>query len=157
MAAFIANLEARFPDLIRAQPGEESWGGFGDWLALDGRHADDARTGGTPRELIGTAFFWAMRRNMDATFYLDYFSRAKFAEGLEFRLVPNDKGRMTVTGYYLNEDVDEAGSTRYRFTLEAIQKLPNNWKLLANLDRISDPDYYRDFERQLAGRDTTGE
>ena len=57
MAAFIANLETRFPDLIRAQPGEESWSGFGDRLALDGRHADDARTGGTPQELIGTAFF----------------------------------------------------------------------------------------------------
>lgn len=57
MAAFIANLEERFPDLIRGQPGRESWHGFGDWLALDGTHRDDSRAGGTPRDLIGTAFF----------------------------------------------------------------------------------------------------
>lgn len=40
-------------DGIRAHPEKDGWGGFGDWLALDG--SGDTR-GGTPMDLIGTAF-----------------------------------------------------------------------------------------------------
>ena len=39
---------------IRSHPDIDPWGGFGDWLALDGSGKTD---GGTPRELIGTAFY----------------------------------------------------------------------------------------------------
>jgi alpha-L-rhamnosidase len=40
--------------LIRSHPDVDSWGGFGDWLALDG---GDKTEGITPRDLIGTAFY----------------------------------------------------------------------------------------------------
>ncbi|MFA7344036.1 MAG: family 78 glycoside hydrolase catalytic domain [Terrimicrobiaceae bacterium] len=44
----------RCKDLIRSHPDADDWGGYGDWLALD----DSGKTeGGTPRDLIGTAFF----------------------------------------------------------------------------------------------------
>jgi alpha-L-rhamnosidase len=39
---------------IRSHPEADPWGGFGDWLALDGSGKTD---GGTPRDLIGTAFY----------------------------------------------------------------------------------------------------
>lgn len=39
---------------VRSHPEMDSWGGFGDWLALDGSGRLD---GGTPRDLIGTAFY----------------------------------------------------------------------------------------------------
>jgi alpha-L-rhamnosidase len=39
---------------IRSHPEAHSWGGFGDWLALDGGGKVD---GITPRDLIGTAFY----------------------------------------------------------------------------------------------------
>ncbi len=38
---------------IRSHVDVDKWGGFGDWLALDGR---DAWSGGTPKDLIGTAY-----------------------------------------------------------------------------------------------------
>jgi alpha-L-rhamnosidase len=39
---------------IRSHPEVDSWGGFGDWLALDGSgHVE----GKTPKDLIGTAFY----------------------------------------------------------------------------------------------------
>ncbi|MBC8009813.1 MAG: family 78 glycoside hydrolase catalytic domain [Burkholderiales bacterium] len=40
--------------LINVHPDQVEWGGFGDWLALDGSGKTD---GGTPKDLIGTAFF----------------------------------------------------------------------------------------------------
>lgn len=41
-------------DYIRCHPDLDPWGGFGDWLALDGSGRSD---GGTPKDLIGTAFY----------------------------------------------------------------------------------------------------
>ncbi|MCX6971152.1 MAG: family 78 glycoside hydrolase catalytic domain [Verrucomicrobia bacterium] len=41
-------------DHIRCHPEKDDWGGFGDWLALDG---SGRMEGGTPKELIGTAFY----------------------------------------------------------------------------------------------------
>ena len=44
--------------LIRRHALHFPWGGFGDWLALDGGDpARGARDGGTPKDLIGTAYF----------------------------------------------------------------------------------------------------
>ncbi len=41
-------------DFIRSHPDVDGWGGFGDWLALDGSGKTD---GGTAKDLIGTAFY----------------------------------------------------------------------------------------------------
>jgi len=41
-------------DYIRAHPDVDGWGGFGDWLALDGTGRVE---GGTPKDLIGTAMY----------------------------------------------------------------------------------------------------
>jgi alpha-L-rhamnosidase len=56
MAAYIDFLVRRFPRGIRADPGIDPWGGFGDWVALDGTVRQEDRLGGTPKDLIGTAF-----------------------------------------------------------------------------------------------------
>src|SRR6187402_3069285 len=39
---------------IRSHSSVDAWGGFGDWLALDGSGRTE---GGTPKDLIGTAFY----------------------------------------------------------------------------------------------------
>ena len=57
MKAFVDNIESRYPALIRADAAVEPWQGFGDWLATDGATIGDARSGNTPKDLIGTAFF----------------------------------------------------------------------------------------------------
>jgi alpha-L-rhamnosidase len=41
-------------DFIRAHPDKDAWGGFGDWLALDGSGRVE---GGTAKDLIGTAHY----------------------------------------------------------------------------------------------------
>ncbi|MCC5850978.1 MAG: family 78 glycoside hydrolase catalytic domain [Verrucomicrobia bacterium] len=50
-------------DGVRGHPDVTPWGGFGDWLALDGSGKTE---GGTPKEYIGTAFYarnaWILAR-----------------------------------------------------------------------------------------------
>ena len=46
--------EHKVKDHIRGHPEKDDWGGFGDWLALDGSGRTE---GGTPKDLIGTAFY----------------------------------------------------------------------------------------------------
>jgi alpha-L-rhamnosidase len=46
--------EKRSKRHIRSHPDVDPWGGFGDWLALDGSGKTE---GITPRDLIGTAFY----------------------------------------------------------------------------------------------------
>lgn len=54
MKRFVDSLTAAAPDGIRVHPARTPWGGFGDWLALDGSGRTE---GGTPKDLIGTAFY----------------------------------------------------------------------------------------------------
>jgi alpha-L-rhamnosidase len=54
MARFIGYLEETSKDYIRCWDGYPGFTGFGDWLALDG---SGQTPGGTPRDLLGTAFF----------------------------------------------------------------------------------------------------
>jgi len=54
MKRFVDWIGTTSPDQVRANPAHTPWGGFGDWLALDGSGRTD---GGTPKELIGTAFY----------------------------------------------------------------------------------------------------
>ncbi len=90
MQAYLDFLERRFPSLIRSDPAVDAWGGFGDWLALDGTDPTDDRQGGTPKDLIGTAFFQysaslvsrmarAVGRDADAARYADLASRVRAA------------------------------------------------------------------------------
>jgi alpha-L-rhamnosidase len=54
MARFIGYLRDSSIGFIRSHPDWQGWHGFGDWLALDGSGKTD---GGTPKDLIGTAYF----------------------------------------------------------------------------------------------------
>jgi LPS-assembly protein len=98
---------------------------------------------------IGTATYWAMRRNMDATFYVDWYSLADFAGGLEYRYIPSQSGKGRFVGYLLPHDVDPQRSRRYFYHYDADQPFASGWRLLADVNQVSDSDFYRDFERDL--------
>jgi LPS-assembly protein len=98
---------------------------------------------------VGMAYFWAIRRNLDATFYADYYSTAGPAGGLEFRYKADERGYGQFTGYYLDSDVDPAESRRYRMNFRTTQPIGESWNLIADLNEVSDGSYYADFERDL--------
>lgn len=55
MARYMTFLaEHRVKDFIRSHPDVDRWGGFGDWLAIDGGPTLEGRT---PKDLIGTAMY----------------------------------------------------------------------------------------------------
>lgn len=111
-----------------------------------------SRRGGT---IISNALYWAIRRNMDATFYLDYLSLAGYGNGVEYRYVPSDSGRGQFTGYYIRDRLvkkeNRPGVPVDRWVINYFhnQDFASGWRLVGNANFISDFDYYRDYVRDL--------
>lgn len=105
--------------------------------------------------IISNALYWAIRRNMDATFYLDYMSEAGYGTGLEYRYVPSENGRGYFTGYFIRDQVAEREqeegipTDRWVINYGHNQIFGAGWKMIATANFISDFDYYRDFERDI--------
>ncbi len=105
--------------------------------------------------VISNAIYWPMRRNMDATFYLDYMSDAGYGSGLEYRYIPSVTGRGYFTGYYIRDRIAKAeqdplvSPDRWVINYGHNQEFGPGWRLVANANFISDFDYYLDFERDL--------
>ncbi len=106
-------------------------------------------TSGTRGTVVNTAFFWVLRRNMDATFYYDFYSDAGSGLGLEYRWLPNENGNVHLTAYELTRDVDEDRSKRYKIAMQGKQRFRSGWKLVSQFSLVSDSDYYNDFERDF--------
>jgi len=105
---------------------------------------------------IGNAFYLVMGRSQDATFFLDKYGQTGTGLGFEYRFVPARRGHGQLTGYYLEDtvadpDLPSGGRrrTRYRFKYEQTQRFAHGYRLLADLNAVSDLDYYLDFERDI--------
>jgi lipopolysaccharide assembly outer membrane protein LptD (OstA) len=96
---------------------------------------------------IGDAFFWALAPNADITLYGDYYWNGGPAAGIEANWLPTERGKVRLTGYFLDDNVRD--EQRYMGRLQFEQPFGNGWKLGADLNRISDFAYYQDFERNL--------
>ncbi len=104
---------------------------------------------------LGNAFYLVMGRSQDATFYYDRYGESGTGLGLEYRFVPAQGGRGTFTGYYLRDEVQDPTQPgddtreRYRLRFFQTQKFAGGFRLLADLNTVSDLDYYLDFERDI--------
>jgi hypothetical protein len=105
--------------------------------------------------VISNAFYWPMRRNMDATLFLDYMSHAGYGSGLEYRYVPTVTGRGYFTAYYIRDQIAKdqgkigVSADRWVMNFGHNQDFASGWRLVGNANFISDFDYYLDFERDL--------
>ncbi|HEY3176265.1 MAG TPA: LPS assembly protein LptD [Candidatus Polarisedimenticolia bacterium] len=105
---------------------------------------------------IGNALYVVLGRSQDATFYFDRYGRTGTGLGFEYRFVPADRGEGSFTGYHLddtapdpNMPTEELRRKRYRFKFVENQKFANGYSLLAEINKVSDLDYYLDFERDI--------
>jgi LPS-assembly protein len=113
---------------------------------------------------ISSALFIPMGRSVDTTLQFDFFGgRAsqdvehlpEAGQGLELRYVPTQTGTGILTGYYLREKTRQFPGApveerdRYHLNLSHTQRFPSNFKLLVDLNTVSDLDYYLDFERDI--------
>lgn len=86
-------------------------------------------------------FFWAIRDNQDATFYLDYFSKKGFGKGLEYRYIitPDIKGNFWV--YHLRDNDLNRDFLEVK-TLHDL-KLPLDISGYLDVNTVNTFDYYR--------------
>jgi LPS-assembly protein len=98
---------------------------------------------------IKNAFFWAIDKDMDATFYLDYLGDRGFKGGLEYRYALTKDTRGQANVYFIDDHV--FNKDRYAFFIQHQQKFPYGFYLKGNINHISDNRYPRDFDDDLPG------
>jgi lipopolysaccharide assembly outer membrane protein LptD (OstA) len=98
---------------------------------------------------FGEAFYWAMARNMDATFELDYFSNEGLGGGLEYRyLFPGGTGGEARLYYFRFKpgQSPDGSEDAYSVRLNHNQPLPLDFRLVANIDYQTSFDFLRQFD-----------
>ncbi|MFQ5719453.1 MAG: LPS-assembly protein LptD [Acidobacteriota bacterium] len=102
---------------------------------------------------LSNAFFWAIRRNQDATFFLDVYNQGSVGGGAEYRFVPSQRGAGQFEGFFIDEDgIDDASDPprqRWNLRYRQRQEFSRGRRFLANLEFVSDGDYFLDFSRDL--------
>ena len=97
--------------------------------------------------VISQELFIPIGRSADLTLEGRHYSKAGFGGGGKLRVLPNRSGSIDLSGFYIQDDV--AGKGRYRAEYNQTQKFRNGFRMLADLDFVSDFNYYNDFERDL--------
>ncbi len=96
---------------------------------------------------LSNAFFWAISRSQDATFFHDWYTKTGQGFGTEYRYVasPGSQGRMNFTMQNLRElsadgSVSEtAGTTRsFRIDGDLNQALPGGFRMLGSANYVTD-------------------
>ncbi|MDL1970683.1 MAG: LPS assembly protein LptD [Candidatus Desulfofervidaceae bacterium] len=100
-------------------------------------------------------FFWAIKPNMDATFYQRYMTHRGWMEGVEYRYLLNETDKGIIYFDYLNdkrEDIDfiddnlsRTNKKRWWWRSKQEHVLPGNIYAQLDIDLVSDQDYLREF------------
>ncbi len=95
---------------------------------------------------LENGFYWAFAKNMDATFFLDYLGNRGFKEGLEYRYAFTKETKGQANFYFIDDR--SLREDRYAFFVEHEQKLPYDFYLKGNINRVSDHQYFRDYKNE---------
>lgn len=101
---------------------------------------------------LSQSFFWAIKRNMDATFNLDYYAAGGLGRGLEFRYLFSNGTAGELNLYYFTfkkKPDQEAQPPGYIIRLNHNQRLPLNFSLVADIDLQSSYDFLREFDNDI--------
>lgn len=93
------------------------------------------------------AYYFAIARNQDATFYLDYLSKLGIGQGLEYRysFTHDNVGEARI--YHINVKTEDS---RFAFQWRHDGWLPNEVRMVADTEYVDDRQYFADFS-DLAG------
>ncbi len=96
------------------------------------------------------SFYWAIRRNMDATLTLDYYSARGVGAGIEYRYLfrRGTGGEVRVYTFSFKQDpkTGEKPENAYLIRLNHNQPLPFGFSLVANIDHQTSFDFLREFD-----------
>jgi LPS-assembly protein len=97
---------------------------------------------------VGGAFFWAMGRSVDQTFYFDRFSKSGFGVGHELRWTLPGPSRAIFRSYVF-EPVAQGADYDYDLDWKVAQQLPARIKLSANVRWFSNTDFQQNYQDSL--------
>ena len=96
---------------------------------------------------VRAAFYWAMRKDMDATFYFGVEGERGPKEGVEYRYAFDKDSRGQANFYFIHDSVYEGN--RDAFFWRHDQRLPEGFYLKTDINYVSDIQYPRDFDEDL--------
>lgn len=102
----------------------------------------------TRGNVVSFPFFLPLGDSADATLFTEYYTRAGWGAGAEVRAIPNREGEAHLSAYYIWDQVSDAG--RFNWKYQQTQKFLNGFRMVADVEQVSDFDYFTDFERDLA-------
>lgn len=109
---------------------------------------------------LSNAFFWAINRSQDATFYYDWFTQhGGDGRGAEYRYNRGDGSQGNVRMYRLNEpeaEIASQGGTRtrdprlsYEYRGNVRQGLPADWTMRGQIDYFTDIDVRQTYHANV--------
>ncbi len=101
---------------------------------------------------LSGSFYWAMARNMDATFNVDYYSRKGFGGGLEYRYLfrGGTGGEARLYYFFFRPGPDGTKPPNaYILRLKHNQPLPAGFRLVANIDYQTSFEFLREFDNNF--------
>jgi hypothetical protein len=104
---------------------------------------------GVKGTILGESFYWAIARNMDATFDANYYSNKGFGGGVEYRYLFGGGTGGEARLYYFRFKPGQSGSASsdaYIFRLHHNQPLPLDFRLVSNVDYQTSFDFLREFD-----------
>jgi len=96
---------------------------------------------------ITQQLFLPLGSSADLTLLGTYYTDAGLGGGLELRFLPSRRGSASLKGFYIDDQVNDA--ERWNFEYKQEQQFNNGFRMVADINRISDFDYYSDFARNL--------
>lgn len=100
-------------------------------------------TSNTDGFFFNSSFYWAINRQSDATFYLDYLQKRGIRPGIEYRYTPSKKTKGQINASFLEDDV--TGNTFWKVDAVHSQVLPKNILLDAQVDLVSEDNFDKTF------------
>ena len=86
---------------------------------------------------LGLSYFWAIDRNMDATFYLDLATKKGIGEGMEYRYIRNRESLGSVYAYHIRE----GEAYRQKYT-DKLDRKPDRWQVDYLHEEYFDPSFF---------------
>lgn len=110
---------------------------------------------------LKNAYFWAISKNMDATFYLDLATEKGFGEGLEYRYVRETGSSGSLYAYHARElegyrekytDLLDRTADRYLVELQYEEYVSKSFYGRMRLLEFSDREYFKDYGATYASQ-----
>lgn len=97
----------------------------------------------------GGSFFWAMKRSMDSTYWVDHWTLRGWGGGGEYRYATDEKSDGSARVYFAN---DRVFGPQWTLNARVRQTLPKDFRLASTIDVFSNFEYVQDVENSIARR-----